>query len=92
MSVTSIQESFFGAALQGRRHVTVYLLNGIRVSGKVQSYDKYSVVLEDSQQEQLVFKHSISSAFLCRNKQCDECSPGHRGIAEAEPVLVHSAD
>ena len=75
MSVTCIQESFFSAALQGRRHVTVYLLNGTRLTGKVRSYDKYSVVLESSEQEQLIFKHSISAAFLCRKAQCAECSP-----------------
>jgi host factor-I protein len=74
MSVTCIQESFFSAALQAGRHVTVYLLNGIRVTGRVRCYDKYSVVLADSHQEQLIFKHSISTAFLCRKAQCRECS------------------
>jgi host factor-I protein len=76
MSVTCIQESFFSAALQGRRHVTVYLLNGTRLTGTVQSYDKYSVVLENREQEHLIFKHSISAAFLCRKAECNECSPG----------------
>ena len=75
MSITCIQESFFNSALQAGRHVTMYLLNGTRVTGKVRCYDKYSVVLEDSNHEQLIFKHSISAAFLCRKAQCRECSP-----------------
>ena len=74
MSVTCIQESFFSAAQQAGRHVTVYLLNGIRVTGRVRCYDKYSVVLADSDHDQLIFKHSISTAFLCRKAQCSECS------------------
>ena len=88
MSIACIQESFFSAARQGRRHVTVCLLNGTRVTGRVQSYDKYSVVLEDSEQEQLIFKHSISSASLCRKAQCRECSPE----GELPRALAQGAD
>jgi len=72
-SVVSIQETFFSAAQQSRKHVTVYLLTGAKLSGKVRSFDKYSVLLEDHDQEQLIFKHSISAAFLCRAKDCLEC-------------------
>ena len=88
MSVTCIQESFFSAARQAQRHVTVYLLNGTRVTGKVRCYDKYSVILEDSRQEQLIFKHSISAAFLCRKEQCLECSTG----AGTHPPLSGAGD
>ncbi|HEX2331163.1 MAG TPA: RNA chaperone Hfq [Candidatus Angelobacter sp.] len=74
MNTTSIQESFFNSALQRHQHVIVYLLSGVKVTGKVRSYDKYSVVLEEKDQEKLVFKHSISAAFLCRKKECEECA------------------
>ena len=75
-SVISIQETFFSAALQSRKHVTVYLLTGARLTGTVRSFDKYSILLEDRENEQLIFKHSISSAFLCRTKECLECGSG----------------
>ncbi len=88
MSITCIQESFFSAALQAGRHVTMYLLNGTRVTGKVRSYDKYSVLLENTDQEQLIFKHSISAAFLCRKEQCRECTPG----MESQPALAEAGD
>ncbi len=88
MSITCIQESFFSAALQAGRHVTMYLLNGTRVTGKVRSYDKYSVLLEDRDQEQLIFKHSISAAFLCRKAQCSQCTPA----IESRPVLAGAGD
>lgn len=84
MSVITIQDSFFSSAVHANKHVTVHLLSGARVTGKVRCYDKYSVILEDSQQEHLIFKHSISAAFLCRNKPCGEsCFRG-----EEEPVLA----
>lgn|SRR5215510_1621836 len=80
MPVSSIQEAFFHAALQGNKHITVQLVNGTRLSGRVRSFDKYSVILETRTLEQLVFKHSISAAGVCRNQQCPECFPG-RGEA-----------
>jgi len=80
MSLFTIQESFFAAAHQGRKHVTIYLVNGSKVTGRVCCHDKYSVVLENQHDAQLVFKHSISAAFLCRSKECPEC--------HETPVLV----
>ena len=75
MSISNIQESFFHAAVQGNKHITVHLLNGIKLSGRVRSFDKYSVVLETKTLEQLILKHSISAAVICVNKQCAECFP-----------------
>jgi host factor-I protein len=76
MFASNIQESFFHAALLGKKHITVHLLNGVKISGKVRSFDKYSVVLETSTLEQLIFKHSMSAAFICHNPHCPECFPG----------------
>jgi len=75
MSIGNLQESFFHAALEARTHITVHLLNGVKLSGKVRSFDKHSVVLETSTLEQLIFKHSISAAFVCKNRHCPECFP-----------------
>lgn len=83
MFASNIQETFFHSALLGKKHVTVHLLNGVKISGKVRSFDKYSVVLETSTLEQLIFKHSISAAFICRNRHCTECFPSHSRAANA---------
>lgn len=50
----------------------------------VQSFDKYSLVLETAEQEHLVFKHSITAAFLCRDKKCASCSPSQTAGFEQE--------
>ena len=81
MSASNIQESFFHAARQGNKHVTVRLINGVRLSGRVRSFDKHSVVLETATLDQLVFKHSISAAFICANKHCAECYPNQISTA-----------
>ncbi|HEX7289087.1 MAG TPA: RNA chaperone Hfq [Candidatus Angelobacter sp.] len=88
MSGISIQEAFFSAALQGCKHVTVYLLNGAKVTGRVRSFDKYSVILSSDDAEQLVFKHSISAAFLCRDKQCPQCVPIQSAKVDGPAVLA----
>jgi host factor-I protein len=41
--------------------VTVYLLNGAKLVGKIKSFDKFSILLESGSQEQLIFKHAIST-------------------------------
>jgi len=81
----NIQETFFDAALHGEKHVTVHLLNGVKLSGKVRSFDKHAVVLESGAVEQLIFKHSISAAFVCRNRHCTECFPA-KGVRTPESV------
>lgn len=80
MSAVTIQESFFSTALEGRRHVTLYLASGARITGTVQRFDKYSVILESAACQHLVFKHSISAAFLCDRNQCERCQP--QGVEE----------
>jgi host factor-I protein len=82
----NIQETFFDAALHGEKHVTVHLLNGVKLSGKVRSFDKHAVVLESGTLRQLVFKHSISAAFVCRNRHCTECFPV-RDAGEPAPAV-----
>jgi host factor-I protein len=73
MSVISVQESFLNVALAAGKHITVHLLNGLKVSGNVRSFDKYSIVLETTTQEQLIFKHSVSALLVCcKNKRCSE--------------------
>jgi len=78
MSVINVQESFLNVALAGGKQITVHLLNGAKVSGNVRSFDKYSIVLENNTQAQLIFKHSVSALLVCcKNKHCTEtCHTG----------------
>ena len=41
--------------------LTIYLMSGVKLSGRIKSFDKYSLVLETNNQEQLIFKHAIST-------------------------------
>src|SRR5882672_2683913 len=62
----NIQDSFLNTARKERLNITIYLLSGVKLTGRIRSFDKYSVVLEASGQEQLIFKHAISTVAMGR--------------------------
>jgi len=62
----NIQDGFLNSARKEKLAVTIYLLSGVKLTGRIRSFDKFSVVLESSSQEQLIFKHAISTVVLPR--------------------------
>ena len=62
----NIQDGFLNAARKERTLVTIYLTSGAKLTGRIRSFDKYSVVLEGANLEQLIFKHAISTVVLPR--------------------------
>jgi len=57
----NIQDSFLNNARKEKTVLTIYLMSGVKLSGRIKSFDKYSLVLETNNQEQLIFKHAIST-------------------------------
>ena len=62
----NIQDSFLNNARKEKAAITIYLLSGVKLTGRIRSFDKYSVVLETNNQEQLIFKHAISTVVTPR--------------------------
>ena len=62
----NIQEAFLNNARKDKIFLTIYLMSGVKLSGRIKSFDKYSVVLETNNQEQLIFKHAISTVVVSR--------------------------
>jgi host factor-I protein len=78
----NIQDSFLNNARKEKGLVTIYLLSGVKLSGRIKSFDKYSLVLETSNQEQLIFKHAISTVVTARAVQ-QHVTSIHQGTAPA---------
>ena len=57
----NIQDAFLNTVRREKTSVVVYLLNGAKLTGRIRSFDKFSVLLESGSQEQLIFKHAIST-------------------------------
>jgi len=62
----NIQDSFLNTARKEKINITIYLLSGVKLTGRIRSFDKYSVVLVTNNQEQLIFKHAISTVAMGR--------------------------
>ncbi len=69
VSPNNIQDVFLNTLRRDRTVVTVFLLGGVKLTGKIRSFDKYALVLETNSQEQLVFKHAISTVVVARAAQ-----------------------
>ncbi len=62
----NIQEAFLNNARKDKTFLTIYLMSGVKLSGRIKSFDKYSVILESNNQEQLIFKHAISTVVVAK--------------------------
>jgi len=70
----NLQNDFFNSARKSRAQVTVFLSNGKKLTGRIKSFDKFTLLLEGNQGELMVFKHAISTV-----------SPAGRPVAEGPP-------
>jgi host factor-I protein len=88
----NIQDTFLNTVRKDKTPITIYLVSGVKLTGKIRSFDKYSVLLENNSQEQLIFKHAISTVVSNRSVIHSEHRPGsvHTGIGPA-PVAVPPA-
>jgi host factor-I protein len=62
----NIQDGFLNLARREKSTVTIYLVNGAKLLGRIKSFDKFSILLETGTQEQLIFKHAISTVSRSR--------------------------
>lgn len=62
----SLQEPFLNALRKERIPVSIYLVNGIKLQGQIESFDQFVVLLKNSV-NQMVYKHAISTIVPARN-------------------------
>ncbi|HZS04854.1 MAG TPA: RNA chaperone Hfq [Blastocatellia bacterium] len=65
-TLQNVQDAFLNNIRRDRINVTIYLIGGVKLTGKIRSFDKFSVVLESGNLEQLIFKHAISTVSVPR--------------------------
>ncbi len=70
----SLQDPFLNALRKERVPVSVYLVNGIKLQGTVESFDQFVVLLRN-QVNQMVYKHAISTVVPSRNVRMTEQGP-----------------
>ena len=91
----NIQDSFLNNARKDKIVLTIYLMSGVKLSGRIKSFDKYSVVLETNNQEQLIFKHAISTVVTQKASHSYASTPppaAHSATAGSVPGAPAQAD
>lgn len=75
----SLQDPFLNALRKERVPVSIFLVNGIKLQGQIDSFDQFVVLLKNSV-SQMVYKHAISTIVPARNVRIqhasDEPGPG----------------
>jgi host factor-I protein len=88
----NIQDSFLNNARKDKTAITLYLLSGVKLSGRIKSFDKYSLILETNNQEQLIFKHAISTVVTMKAGHGYAPGPAaHSSAAAAAQPVAESA-
>jgi host factor-I protein len=62
----SLQDPFLNALRRERVSVSIYLVNGIKLQGQIESFDQFVILLRNTV-SQMVYKHAISTIVPARN-------------------------
>lgn len=66
----ALQDPFLNALRREHIAVSIYLVNGIKLQGQIESFDQFVVLLKNTV-SQMVYKHAISTVVPARNPKLD---------------------
>lgn len=81
----ALQDPFLNALRKERIPVSIYLVNGIKLQGQIESFDQFVVLLKNSV-SQMVYKHAISTIVPARNVRLNFAEQAQQG----EPGPSHN--
>ena len=79
----SLQDPFLNTLRKERVPVSIFLVNGIKLQGQIESFDQFVVLLKNSV-SQMVYKHAISTVVPSRNVKI----PPQQPVAESTDAEV----
>lgn len=80
----SLQDPYLNALRKKRMPVSVYLVNGIKLQGQIESFDSFVVLLRNNI-SQMVYKHAISTIVPAHNIRLNLLEEAEEQDDEAEP-------
>ncbi len=93
MSKGQLQDPFLNALRKDKVPVSIYLVNGIKLQGLVESFDQFVVLLKNSV-SQMVYKHAISTVVPAKNVKLaniDECNDQQNSNIPVEELEISNA-
>ncbi len=71
----NIQDVFLNHLRREKLPVAVFLVSGVKLTGRIRSFDKYAIILESGNREQLLFKHAISTVATTKSVPAASAPP-----------------
>lgn len=84
----TLQDPFLNALRKEKIPVSIYLVNGIKLQGQVESFDQFVVLLKNTV-SQMVYKHAISTVVPARNVRMG--GPGQESTIDNEDLGLPDA-
>lgn len=78
----TLQDPFLNSLRKDRIPVSIFLVNGIKLQGQIESFDQYVVLLKNTV-SQMVYKHAISTVVPARNPRSATPMPGAGGFGQS---------
>jgi host factor-I protein len=82
----NIQDAFLNTVRREKTTVTIYLVNGAKLTGRIRSFDKFSLLLESGSHDQLIFKHAVSTISQSRRISGELRAQPTSEVAQEEPA------
>jgi host factor-I protein len=79
----SLQDPYLNTLRKERIPVSIYLVNGIKLQGQIESFDQFVVLLRNSV-SQMVYKHAISTVVPSRNVRISNATDSEEAEMAAE--------
>ena len=77
----SLQDPYLNALRKERIPVSIFLVNGIKLQGQIESFDQFVILLKNTV-SQMVYKHAISTVVPARNVRLPQQNPAEEGEPE----------
>ena len=79
----TLQDPYLNALRREKVPVAIYLVNGIKLQGQIDSFDQFVILLKNTV-SQMVYKHAISTVVPTRNVKLNQ------GATQQEPSVDES--
>lgn len=79
----SLQDPFLNALRKERIPVSIFLVNGIKLQGQIESFDQFVVLLRNTV-SQMVYKHAISTVVPARNIKMPITAEEGKGSSDSQ--------
>jgi host factor-I protein len=81
----NIQDTFLNRIRKDKAFVAIYLMSGTKLSGRIKSFDKYSIMVETNNQQQLILKHAISTISTIVVTKATHAPAAHSDVGTPGP-------